>query len=415
MIYGLLGEHLSHSYSKFIHERLCDYQYDLLEMTPDQLDCFLKEKSFNGVNVTIPYKQTVIPYLDELDDSVKKIGAVNTILNDNGILKGYNTDYFGFLSTLQFNDISVTGKKVLVLGNGGASKAVCAALNDLQVGKIIKVKKNISNETITYEECYQKHSDAQVIINTSPVGMYPNVNEAPIDLNCFSNLESVVDVIYNPLKTRLLVEAQEKGCRIADGLIMLVAQAIKSIEIFTKKKMDLASVALLSEEIKKEKYNIVFIGMPGSGKSTVSALVAKSLNRKLFEVDQLIVDKLAMSIEDYFALYSEEEFRKKETEVILEIAKETNSVISCGGGVIKNAVNMQALKMNGIVIFLDRDIEKLALMQGRPLSTNRDQVKKLYDERIASYRRYADIIIENNTTIDEAVEKCLKGIEENLL
>lgn len=414
MIYGLLGEHLTHSYSKLIHEKICDYRYDLLEMNLEQLDEFLKKKAFYGVNVTIPYKQTVIPYLDELDHSAKKIGAVNTILNENGTLKGYNTDYFGFLSTLELNHISIKGKKVIVLGNGGAAKAVCAALSDLEAAQIIKVKKNISNETITYEECYQNHIDAQVIVNTSPVGMYPNVNESPIDLSLFSTLESVVDVIYNPLKTRLLVEAEEKGCQVADGLIMLVAQAVKAIEIFTHKKLDSSIISSLTHEIKKDKYNLVFIGMPGSGKSTVSHLVAQRLNMKHLELDQMIVDRLQMSIEDYFALNGEEAFRKKETEVILDIAKETNCVISCGGGVIKNAENMHALKMNGIVFFLDRDVEQLAISQGRPLSTSRQQVKKLYDERIEAYHHYADTTIENNSTIEQAVFECLKVIEEVL-
>lgn len=412
MVKGLLGEHLGHSYSKIIHETLMDYQYDLMEMNREQLDQFLKEKKFDAVNVTIPYKQTVMPYLDVIDEKAKRIGAVNTIVNEAGQLKGYNTDYYGFLKMLHLNGIEIAGRKVLVLGDGGAAKAVVCALQDEKVKEIIKVKSRISSSTITYPECYANHTDAQVIINTSPVGMYPQVNACPIDLSYFEQLESVVDIIYNPIRTRLIVEAKTRGLKTACGMMMLVGQAIEAIEHFTKTKLDETWIQQMNDQLIQQKQNLVIIGMPGSGKTTISDKLAKESGRPKIEMDDCIIEKIQMPIKDFFALWGEEKFREIETEVAKEIAKETQMIISCGGGVIKNEENMKALAMNGIIVFIDRDVNQLAVTDSRPLSPDRQRVKALYQQRIDLYRKYSDVIIENKGSLKKAVAACKKLIED---
>lgn len=408
---GLIGAHLQHSYSKLIHESLTDYSYDLIELNAEEFDQFMKEKQFDAINVTIPYKEKVIPYLDELDDSAKVIGAVNTIVQKEGKLIGYNTDVYGFLQMMVLNHFEIKGKKVIVLGNGGACKAVCAALTQLEAKQIIKVKKNPSDETITYQECYALHADAEVIINTSPVGMYPNIHDCPIDLEHFKSLKSVGDVIYNPLRTKLLIKAQDKGCKVATGLMMLVAQAIQAIEIFTGKEVEKHLIEEVTYSLNKEKLNMVLIGMPGCGKSTLAKKLAKAQKMKLIEVDELIEERIQMPIKDFITSFGEEKFRDIESEVALEIAKETHCVISCGGGIIKRSSNMEALKMNGKLIFIDRDLDLLAVTDSRPLSSDSTKLKQLYEERIALYHQYSEATVQNNGSIKEAVKACLQQIE----
>ncbi len=253
MEYGLIGEKLGHSYSKIIHEKLADYSYELAPLTREEFKIFMEDRKFTAINVTIPYKKDVIPYLDELDDNAKKIGAVNTIVQTDGKLVGHNTDFSGFLYMVQHNGINVDGKKVVVLGNGGASKAVIAVLNYLSASEIIVVKVLPADGVITYEECYEKHSDAQVIVNTSPVGMYPNVAASPIDVSLFPNCEAVLDIIYNPLKTKLLIQAEELGLKAVNGLEMLIAQAKYAVEFFLEKEIDEKEIDRIYQEILVEK------------------------------------------------------------------------------------------------------------------------------------------------------------------
>ncbi len=412
MKYGLIGEHLGHSYSKIIHETWGGYPYTLMEMDRAQLDVFLKERNFSAVNVTIPYKQTVIPYLDQLEPAAEKIKAVNTIIQHEGRLIGANTDYDGFIQMLIMNQIEVTGKKVLVLGNGGAAQAVCAALGDLQAGSIIKVKRNPSAETILYETCYRDHSDAQVIVNTSPVGMFPDIQNCPIDLDRFDRLESVADVIYNPLKTQLLIAAEEKGCQIASGMGMLVAQAAKAMEYFIHRSVKEEEIRHMTEQLIQQKQNLALIGMPGSGKTTISRRLAKECGMEWVELDDWIVERIGMPIREFFVQYGEEKFRDIETAVVWEAAKKTHCILSCGGGIIKRKENIRALKANSRILFLDRPTEKLAVSASRPLSPDREHVRKLYEERIAAYRQYSDGIVKNDGSLSEAIQACRQWLEK---
>jgi len=351
----------------------------------------------------------VIPYLDEMDEAATAIGAVNTIVNRDGKLMGYNTDYSGFLTMLHLAKIEIEGRKVLVLGNGGAAQAVIAALRVLKAKEIIIVKPNPSEETITYSECYQNHSDAEVIVNTSPVGMYPNVNVSPIDLNAFNQLESVADIVYNPIKTRLLVEAETKGLKTASGMSMLVGQAVDAIAHFTGRKIDSAQIQVMTQALIQQKRNLVFIGMPGSGKSILAKKTSEILNLPLLDTDQMIVERIGMEIKDYFAFYGEKKFREIEQEVIHEIAKENGIIISTGGGVVLFEENMKALRMNGVIFFVDRDPQKLEVSDHRPLSPDRQRVLALYEQRIELYQKYKDVLIDNNGELEEALIKCIEA------
>ena len=403
-MYGLIGEKLGHSYSKGIHEQLADYTYNLIELTKEQLHEFLCEKKFHAVNVTIPYKQIVIPYLDELDVFASKIGAVNVIVNKEGYLKGYNTDYYGFRYMLDYHKIAICNRKVVVLGVGGASKAVRAVLADMQASDIIFVHPK-GKDGITYEECYEKHCDADVIVNTTPVGMYPNNDHSPIELPKFTQLESVVDVVYNPLKTKLIVEAELMGLKVCGGLMMLVAQAKEAVEIFTGKKICDSVIERITKELEKEKRNLVLIGMPSCGKSTIGKLLAEQLHCPFIDMDEEIVKKAGKSIPDIFKEDGEPYFRDLETQVAKEVSKNTSVVISCGGGVVKKVENILSLKQNGILLYIKRDIDKLLSDNSRPLSSSKEAIFKLYEERYILYEKYSDRMIENNGTIIEVVRR----------
>ncbi len=412
MRYGLIGEKLGHSFSKIIHEKLADYTYDLIPLSLEELDVFMREKEFSAINVTIPYKETVIPYLDEVDPKAAKMGAVNTVVQRNGKLFGYNTDYFGFRYMLEHNHIQIAGKKVLVLGRGGASKAVIAVLEDMGAAEIHTIYYKIAEDSISYETCYALHTDAQVIVNTAPVGMYPNSGHTPIDLTPFTKLEAVADVVYNPLRTRLVLDAEEKGCQAIGGLEMLVGQAKYAVEIFLDQSLPEDSIDVVYKDLMAERRNLVLIGMSGCGKSTLGKLAAEKLGKTFVDTDAEIIKRIGMSIADYFAAYGEDSFRKVESEVVQEISTQNNLVISTGGGVIKNPENIRWLKGNGTVIWIQRDPELLESGNGRPLVPDQEAVRRLYKERLPLYTAAAETIIENDGNEEEALQKILTAFEQ---
>lgn len=408
MRYGLIGEKLGHSFSKIIHEQLADYTYDLIPVPREGLDRFLKEKDFAALNVTIPYKETVIPYLDEIDPNAKAIGAVNTIVNRNGRLCGYNTDFYGFRYLLEHNGISVHSKKALVLGNGGAAKAVVAVLRALGAKEIFIVYYKNAPKTISYEECYEKHSDAEILINATPVGMFPNAEESPIDLRRFSCLESVVDVIYNPLRTRLMLDAESLGIKSAGGLEMLVAQAKYAVEIFLDKRLPADSIEKITSSLLRERRNLVIIGMSGAGKTTLGGLSAKRLGKISVDTDEKIVEKIQIPIPAYFEAYGEAAFRERETEILREYSQQNGLVISTGGGIIKNPENIRLLKQNGLIIWLKRPVGLLDSGKGRPLAPDPEATARLYRERLPLYTAAAETVVENDSTIEKGLERLIQ-------
>lgn len=402
---GLLGAKLGHSYSKMIHEELGGYPYDLIELDEEQLDLFLRKQEFDALNVTIPYKKTVIPYLNQIDEKAKQIGAVNTIVCRDKKLIGTNTDYYGFYFMLQQAKIEVTDKKVIVLGNGGAAQAVIAVLKQLKAKEIILVKRNPSSETISYEACYQDHCDAQVIVNTSPVGMFPHLQECPIDLDMLPHLESVADIIYNPLRTRLIVLALEKGCKTAQGLTMLVGQAAQAIELFSQQSVSLTRIKQMTKKIIQEKRNLVLIGMPSCGKSTLAKRLSNMLDRPMVDSDDEIVKKAGMSIRELFDTQGEQAFRKIEKEVIDELSQRTGLIIATGGGVVKNLENCRSLRQNGFVVFVDRNPNYLLVDPNRPLSKDRETILAMYSERYLLYRQAADVVVKNNGSLNKTLAR----------
>lgn len=413
-LYGLIGEKLGHSFSKWIHEKLADYTYNLLPLSKEEFKTFMNEKNFSAINVTIPYKMDVIPYLDEIDTHAKTIGAVNTIVNFDGKLHGYNTDFSGFLYLLQHNSIDVYEKKVLVLGKGGASKAIIAVLNYLGAKEILTVYYKNSPDTVTYEECKKNHSDADVIINTTPVGMYPNIDNSPIDLNDYKKCSAVVDVIYNPIRPMLIVQAQNLGIKAIGGLEMLIAQAKYAVEIFQNRKIADTEIQRIYEELLLERSNLVLIGMPSCGKTAIGEELSKKTGKKMVDIDAEIVNEIGMSIPEYFSRYGEEAFRKKETEVTKRVSKENGIILSTGGGCIKNPVNIDYMKLNGRLIFIERDIESLSTDDSRPLSKDKESLQKLYQERLPLYKKYSEASICNDGTLEKAVEMLEKIFLDHL-
>lgn len=408
MKYGLIGEKLGHSFSKTVHSKIADYEYELCESAKNDLDSFMKSRDFCGINVTIPYKQSVIPYLDFISDEAKEIGAVNTVVNKNGKLYGYNTDFYGLKSLIEKNDIEICGKTALILGSGGTSKTANAVLKSLGAKEIFTVSRNGGEGYITYKEAYSKN--AQVIINTTPVGMYPKTNDQPIKLDSFNNLEAVVDVVYNPLKTKLIIDAQSRGIKAAGGLYMLYAQAVKAAEIFCNKEIK----ADVFNEILKEKQNIVLIGMPSCGKTTLGKMLAKGFNKKFIDTDEEIIKKAAITIPEIFEKHGEEYFRNLESEVIKELSQNQSLVIATGGGAILRRENIDLLKQNGKIIFIDRPLDLLITTFDRPLSRNRELLEERYFERYATYCFSCDVRINADGDINTNLERVKEGfLNEN--
>lgn len=400
--YGLIGEKLGHSFSKTIHERLGFYSYDLLPMDKIQLKEFMTKREFSGVNVTIPYKLDVIEYCDEIDESVKSIGSANTIINKDGKLKAYNTDFNGLLYTISINNIDLYDKNIIILGNGGTSKTAQAVAKHLGAKKVAIVELEISDETITYAQAL-KMTETQAIINATPVGMFPNNQNSPIDLSSFPNLEAVVDVIYNPVDTKLIQQAKKLGLKTTNGLPMLVAQAKYAAEIFIGKPIPDEIIETIYNELRASLSNLVLVGMPSCGKSTIARMLSSEINKTYVDVDFAIESQENMKIPEIFSKYGEAHFRKLESEKILELSKQTGQIIATGGGAVLNSENIDNLKQNGIIIFVDRKLDKLLVGNGRPLSKDIDALSALYEKRYPIYQDCCDACVENDCEIKKAV------------
>ena len=411
MKYGLIGEKLGHSFSKEIHERIADYKYELCEVAKDDFDEFFKNRDFISINVTIPYKERVIPYLDYIDDIALSIGAVNTVVNKDGKLYGYNTDYYGLKSLIEKRNIDVENKKVLILGTGGTSKTATAVVKTLGAKQIIYASINGEIGTFTYEEVLEKHIDSEVIINTTPCGMYPNNDGLLININLFKNLNGVVDVVYNPLLTTILQNAKANNLKYASGLYMLVSQAVYASAIFQDTEVSHDLIDELFEEIYFQKQNIVLIGMPTCGKTTIGKELADKLGKTFVDIDTLIEEEIQMPISEFLNKDNEKDFRDIEEKIVERIAKMNNLIISTGGGVIKRQVNIERLKKNGVVVFIDRDVNLLMPASDRPLSSNLNDLKKLYNERYEIYKIAADIVVKNNTKINDVITKIIEEVK----
>lgn len=406
MRYGLLGQKLSHSYSPQIHTALAGYPYELIQIEPNELDSFMRQKDFTGINVTIPYKKSVLPYCDALSDQAKRLGAVNTVVKlPDGRLWGHNTDYFGFQQTVKISGLDVAGKKALVLGSGGAGVTVSAVLTDMGADVIVISRGGVNN----YNNLHL-HKDASLIVNATPVGMYPNNGVSPLQVSSFPNLEGVIDLIYNPSKTELLLQAEEQGLVALNGLYMLVSQAKESAEYFCGANIEDTKIREIYGQLRKQMENIVLIGMPGSGKTTIGTALSKALHREFIDTDMLIVQKVGMSIPSFMETNGVEKFREAESAVIRDVSKKSGLVIATGGGCVTREENYKPLRQNSKVFWIHRDIAMLPT-EGRPLSQT-NSLQDMYKVRKPLYKRFADIDINNDTCPEDALKSILRAYEE---
>ena len=409
MDYGLIGEKLPHSFSKEIHEKLGYYQYSLKELKKEELRDFILEKNFKAINVTIPFKQDVIPLLDEIDPDAQAIGAVNTIVNRDGVLCGYNTDFGGMKALIERAGVVIKYKKVLILGTGGTSLTARAVCERMGAKEILRVSRRENDGAITYEQACADHSDADVIINATPCGMFPQIFNCSIELDRFPRLSGVIDVSYNPLNTELVLSAKKRGLDAEGGLYMLVAQAVLAAEKFLGTELDvLGQTNRIYDEIYFDKRNIVLSGMPASGKSTVGKLVAQQLGRELIDTDQLIVDREG-HIPTIFKEKGEKYFRDLESEVIREVSALSGMVISLGGGAVMRPENVRALQHNGAVFFIDRPPELLIPTGDRPLADKKEKILRLYKKRINTYLNTADFIIDGDCDPEDVADSIING------
>ena len=402
MEYGLLGERLGHSFSPQIHRDLAGYDYQLLPTPPEAVEDLFARRAFQGLNVTIPYKRTVMPLCDEIDPRAAAIGAVNTVVNRNGRLTGYNTDIDGFLYMARRAGVDMAGKKVVILGSGGTSRTARAAAGELGAREIVTVSRR-------GEDNYQnlsRHADAQVLVNTTPVGMYPNWGQSPVSLESFPALEGVLDVVYNPLRTALLLQAEERGLPCSCGLPMLVAQAKRAAELFTGQNIDDSRTEAVLHGLRRQLTSIVLIGMPGCGKTTVGRALAGKLGRTFVDLDEEIVRRAGTSIPEIFAREGEAGFRERESALVREFGERTGLVVSTGGGVVTRRENYIPLKQNGLLLHLRRDPAALPT-DGRPLS-QATAPEELWRRRAPLYAAFADGEIDNNGTLAGTLEQIEK-------
>ena len=415
MEYGLIGSKLGHSYSKIIHEMLCGYRYDLCPLpTEEEARAFLTRRAFKAINVTIPYKRLVMEFCSYIDPRAKAIGAVNTVVNRNGLLYGYNTDYLGFAYLADAHGVEFAGRTVLILGTGGTHNTTSAVAKDKGAARVLTVSRHPDPEKgeLSYAEAV--HSGADIVINTTPAGMYPNVGVCHLDVAAMPGLEAVLDVVYNPDKTELILRAEEAGVPVAvGGLEMLVAQAVYAAEYFLDRKFDdaPAEIRAITAQLRKEQLNVALIGMPSCGKTTIGRALADRLRKRFVDLDEEIVRAAGRSIPDLFAAEGEDGFRTREAEQTARFAREGRQVLSCGGGVVKRPENLRALRQNGVVLFIDRPLDALTVGGGRPLSTSAEALKTMEAQRRPLYLAAADAVIPNETTVADAVAAALEALD----
>lgn len=413
--YGLVGEKLSHSFSPELHKQFGNDNYELIEVARDNIEAFFETHDFTAVNVTIPYKEIALKHC-EADVSAREIGAVNTLVNRDGIVRGYNTDYLGFMYMLKRAEIELCGRKVAILGSGGTSKTVRYVCNILKADSVVVISRNAkTSDCVTYEDT-EKYSDAQILINTTPVGMFPKVEECPVDITLFANLEAVVDVIYNPLRTELTAKAQKLGIKTTNGLPMLIAQGWYAEQLFMGKAIESQHDNVFCDEIEKclsavlnKNGNIVFIGMPGSGKTSVGKALADVLDRKFVDLDVLFSEHFGMSPEICINIYGQDDFRRKESEIVDIVSEYKGYVIATGGGCVKKSDNVRKLRRNGRIVFLDRALAELEI-DGRPLSKGKGNLEKLYNERYGLYRAAMDIYVKVDASVSELADRIAQTI-----
>ena len=393
-MYGLIGKNLSHSFSKEIHNAFGNQNYELINT--NDINSILESKIYSGFNITIPYKTEIVKYIDNLDDIAKLTNSVNTVkLKDNQYF-GYNTDYYGFIELIKFYKIEVNKKNILILGNGSVSNTVVLALENLKANKIVRLCRTIKKSIDDTFTNFEKYNNFDVIINTTPVGMHPhNDDDLLINLSSFNSLDGVIDLIYNPLRTKLLLEAERNNVRAINGLYMLVMQAKKAHELYFNCDLPINLANKIYKKMLKKMYNIVFIGLPLSGKSKYAKLFEINLSKQMYDTDIEIENVINTSIFDYFHQHSEAEFRMIESEIIKILYKEHNCIISTGGGAIKDEKNVELLKQNGIIVFLNKNPEEIATknIQGRPLIKSKDDVLRIAKERLPLYEKACDISI----------------------
>ena len=404
---GLLGRKLGHSYSPQIHALMAEYSYDLFEREPEDVKDFVLHGEYDAMNVTIPYKKDVIPFLDRVSEIARRLGSVNTVVRRNGRLEGYNTDYYGFMSMVRRSGIPVAGKKALVLGTGGTSVTAQAVLADLGAQVVVISRKGENN----YENLHL-HADAALIVNTTPVGMYPNTGVAPLDIRQFPSLEGVLDVIYNPSRTRLLLDAEELGLPFENGLWMLVAQAKKACEFFTGETLEDGIIGTIHGKLKRQMENIVLVGMPGCGKSTLGRLLAEKTGKTFADADEAIEKLAGMSIPEIFARFGEEKFRDYETQVLEALGKRSELVIATGGGCVTKRRNYPLLHQNGTIVWLRRDLDLLP-SEGRPLSQT-TKMADMYEVRRPLYEAFSGLTVDNCTTPEDGAVLILAKLEETV-
>ena len=397
MEYGCIGRKLSHSFSKTIHGELCDYEYELLELEPEELESFFEKRDFRAINVTIPYKRDVMPFLDVIEERAKRIGAVNTVVNRGGVLYGYNTDYGGMRALIRRVGADPRGKKVAILGSGGTSRTVLAVVRDLGAGEAFRVSRSGGEGLVTYDRIPE---DTDIIINTTPCGMYPNVEGAAVDISRFPRLSGVIDAVYNPLRSTLVLDAKERGIPAEGGLYMLVAQAVFAAEHFTGRRFDESETDRVFAKLVAQKQNVVLIGMPGCGKSTVGAALGE-----VTDTDALIREREGCEIAEIFARGGEALFRDIETEVIAALATEQGRVIATGGGAVLRAENVKNLRRNGVLVFIDRPPELLTATADRPLSSDEGKLRALYEARLPVYNAVCDIRVDGSGSVSEVAER----------
>lgn len=405
MEYGCIGEHLKHSFSKEIHNELADYDYKILEIERENLKSFFDKREFKAINVTIPYKQEIIPFLDEISPEAKSINAVNTVVNRDGKLYGYNTDFYGLKALIERKNVTLKDKKVLVLGSGGTSNTAVAVAEFMGAKAIVKVSRTAKDGYVTYEDVYEKYTDFEIIINTTPCGMFPNIGKSAMDLSKFSSLEAVFDAVYNPLKSKLICDAEKLGIVSSGGLYMLVSQAAYAVEKFIDTPVDNEKVETIFKNLYKDKMNIVLVGMPGSGKTSVGNYLSQKLSKTFVDTDDLIVESQKKSIPEIFSEVGEAGFREIEKNEVFAVSSRNNHIIATGGGAILNKDNTDILKENGRIYFIDRPLEMLVATDDRPLSRDNEALRKRYNERYSLYLECANVVIDGSGTIETVAKR----------